>query len=267
MLSLLMLVMGASPLLAPLAGGQLLLLTGWRGIFVVLAVFGLFTLYGTLAWLPESLPREQRIPRRAREMAAIYAELLKARRFLGYALALGAVAGLFFSYIAGAPQFFIELHGISPQGFGVYFGINAAGLIGAAQLNRWLLRRLSAESILKIAFPAATLTALLLAGSVASDFGGFAAQAVLIFVFLGLGGILFPNVMALGLEPYAHAAGSASALLGMVQYSLGALAGIFVGLFHNGSALPMVLNMGGCALTGSLAFWLAADGSSTSNVG
>jgi len=263
MLSLLMLVMGVSPILAPLAGGQLLLFTGWRGIFAVLAVFGLFTLYGTLAWLPESLPREQRIPRRAREMAAIYAELLKARRFLGYALALGAVAGLFFSYIAGAPQFFIELHGISPQGFGVYFGINAAGLIGAAQFNRWLLCRLSAESILKIAFPAATLTALLLAGSVASGFGGFAAQAVLMFVFLSLGGILFPNVMALGLEPYAHAAGSASALLGMVQYSLGALAGIFVGLFHNGSALPMVLTMGGCALAGSLAFWWAADRSAT----
>ncbi len=257
MLSLLMLVIGVSPILAPIAGGQLLLITGWRGIFAVLTVFGLLSLYWTLAWLPESLPEERRVPRRFREMMAIYGELLRTRSFLGYALALGAVAGLFFAYIAAAPQFFIELHGISPQAFGIYFGINAAGLIGAAQLNRRLLRHHSARAILAAAFPLASLTALLLTLATVTGFGGFAVQALLIFCFVSIGGILFPNVMALGLDPYASAAGSASALLGMVQYSLGALAGVFVGIFHNGSALPMVLTMTGCALAGSLAFLYA----------
>jgi len=257
MLSLLMLVMGASPILAPVFGGQMLLVTGWRGIFAVLAAFGLISLWGTIAWLPESLPAEKRVSRRWQEMATIYASLLRHRRYLAYTLALGAVAGLNFAYIAGAPQFFIELHGISPQAFGPIFGLNACGLIGASQLNRKLLRHFPARRILHFAFAANALLALLLTAAVAGAVP-FALQAMLIFLFLCTSGILFPNVMALALEPFANSAGSASALLGTIQYTLGALGGVCVGLFHDGSGLPMVLTMTGCALAGSLACWLAA---------
>jgi len=258
MMSLLMLVMGAAPILAPLAGGQFLLFTGWRGIFAFLGLFGLLSIWGTIAWLPESLPAERRIPRRFVEMMAIYGGLLKHRRYLCYALALGAVAGLNFSYIAGAPQFFIELHGISPQSFGILFGLNASGLIGASQLNRRLLRRFSAQRILGAAFAFGSLTAALLAASVLSGIGGFLLQALLIFGCLCTTGLCSPNVMALALQPFPAAAGSASALMGTMQYSLGALAGVFVGLYQDGTALPMVLTMAGCALAGSLACWLAA---------
>jgi len=258
MLSLLMLVMGAAPILAPLAGGQFLLFTGWRGIFAFLGVFGLLSIWGTVAWLPESLPAERRIPRRFGDMLTIYLGLLKHRRYLCYALALGAVAGLNFSYIAGAPQFFIELHGISPQFFGLIFGLNASGLIGASQLNRRLLRRYSARRILGVAFAFGALTAALLAASLLAGFGGFPLQAALIFGCLCTTGLCYPNIMALALEPFPTAAGSASALMGTMQYSLGALAGVFVGLYQDGTALPMVLTMSVCALAGSLAFALAA---------
>jgi DHA1 family bicyclomycin/chloramphenicol resistance-like MFS transporter len=257
MLSLLMLAMGAAPILAPLLGGQFLLFTGWRGIFAFLGVFGVLSLWGTVAWLPESLPAERRIPRRFREMMTIYGGLLRHRRYLCYALALGAVAGLNFSYIAGAPQFFIELHGISPQLFGLLFGLNASGLIGASQLNRRLLRRYSARRILGAAFAFGALAAALLAASIVTGVGGFPAQAILIFGCLCTTGLSYPNVMALALEPFPAAAGSASALMGMMQYSLGALAGVFVGLNQNETALPMVLTMTGCAFIGSLAFLLA----------
>jgi len=258
MLSLLMLVMGAAPILAPLAGGQFLLFTGWRGIFAFLGLFGLLSIWGTIAWLPESLPAERRIPRRFGEMLTIYLGLLRHRRYLCYALALGAVAGLNFSYIAGAPQFFIELHGISPQFFGLIFGLNASGLIGASQLNRRLLRRYSARGILGFAFAFGGLSAALLAVSLLTGSGGFPLQAVLIFACLCTTGLSYPNVMALALEPFPAAAGSASALMGMLQYSLGALAGVFVGLYQDGTALPMVLTMTVCALAGSLAYGLAA---------
>jgi len=258
MLSLLMLVMGAAPILAPLAGGQFLLFTGWRGIFAFLALFGGLSLWGTLAWLPESLPAQRRVARRGGEMLAIYAGLLRHRRYLCYALALGAVAGLNFAYIAGAPQLFIELHGISPQAFGILFGLNASGLIGATQLNRWLLRRYTARRLLGVALVFAALTSSLLTASVFTGIGGFPLQVVLIFGCLCTTGLSYPNVMALALEPFPTTAGSASALMGAMQYTLGALAGGCVGLFHDGSALPMVLTMTCCAVAGSVVFGIAS---------
>jgi len=257
MLSLLMLVMGAAPILAPLAGGQFLLFTGWRGIFAFLALFGGLSLWGTLAWLPESLPAHKRVERRWSEMLAIYGDLLRHRRYLCYALALGAVAGINFAYIAGAPLFFIELHGISAQAFGILFGLNASGLIGATQFNRWLLRRYTARRLLGVALVFAAVTASLLTASVLTGVGGFPLQVLLIFGCLCTTGLSYPNVMALALEPFTTTAGSASALMGAMQYTLGALAGGCVGLFHNGSAVPMVLTMAGCAAAGSVVFGLA----------
>jgi DHA1 family bicyclomycin/chloramphenicol resistance-like MFS transporter len=258
MFSLLMLVMGASPILAPLAGGQLLLFTGWRGIFAFLGIFGILSFLAALIWLPESLPAEKRLQRSLGEMATSYGGLVRDRRYLSYAIALGAVAGLNFSYIAGAPQLFIELHGISPQHFGVLFGLNACGLIGASQLNRKLLRHYSAQQILGVAFSANVLAALLLTVAIVSGIGGFPAQFVLLFICLCTTGLLYPNVTALALAPFATSAGSASALLGMIQYTLGATAGVFVGMFHDGTGLPMVMTMACSACVGGIAVMCAS---------
>jgi DHA1 family bicyclomycin/chloramphenicol resistance-like MFS transporter len=257
MFSLLMLVMGAAPILAPLAGGQLLLFTGWRGIFAFLGVFGILSLWAAQIWLPESLPMEKRIRRSFGEMVTGYGSLLKHRQYLYYAIALGAVAGINFSYISGAPQLFIELHGIAPQHFGILFGLNACGLIGASQLNRRLLRNYPAKRILSAAFSVNMLAAALLTAAVLTDIGGFPVQLVLIFVCLCTTGLLYPNVTALALAPFETSAGSASALMGTIQYSLGATAGAFVGMFHNGTGLPMVLTMSGCAVLGTIAAWCA----------
>jgi len=253
MFSLLMLMMGAAPILAPLVGGQLLLFTGWRGIFALLGLFGVLSFWGVLAWLPESLPREKRIQHRLNDMVTGYGSFLRNRRYLSHAVALGAVAGFNFSYIAGAPQLFIELHGISPQKFGVIFGLNACGLIGASQLNRRLLRHYKSEQILAVTFGVNVLGALLLSLAAATGIGGFPAQLVLLFICLCTTGLLYPNVTALALAPFATAAGSASALLGTIQYTLGATAGAFVGMFHNGTGLPMVLTMAGCSVIGTIA--------------
>ena len=140
-------------------------------------------LYEVITWLPESLPAKRRVAHRWQEMATIYGGLLRHRRYLAYTLALGAVAGLNFAYIAGAPQFFIELHGISPQAFGLFFGLNACGLIGASQVNRKLLRHFPAKRILQLAFAANALLALLLTAAVASG-GPFVLQALLSYNFV-----------------------------------------------------------------------------------
>ena len=256
MFSLLMLVMGAAPILAPILGGQLLLVTGWRGIFGFLAVFGLVSLCAAAACLPETLPAERHIRRSPAGMAAVYGHLLGNRRYLRYAVALGCVAGANFSYIAGAPFLFIELHGVSPQHFGLFFGANACGLIGASQLNRRLLRRFSAERILKVAFTVNAAAALILTAAVATGIGGFPAQVVLLFACLSTTGLLYPNVTALAMAPFDKAAGSASALLGTVQYTLGATAGAVVGMLHDGTAVPMTATMATCGVIG----WCAIVG-------
>jgi DHA1 family bicyclomycin/chloramphenicol resistance-like MFS transporter len=250
MFSLLMLVMGAAPILAPIAGGQLLLVTGWRGIFGFLALFGLVSLGAAAAGLPESLPADRRIRRKFSEMAAIYRHLLTNRLFVRYAIALGCVAGVNFSYISGAPFLFIQLHGVSPQHFGFFFGANACGLIGASQVNRRLLRRFSAQRILSAALSANVVSALLLTAAGLTGAGGFPVQVALIFVCLSMTGLLYPNVAALALAPFDKGAGSASALLGTIQYTLGASAGALVGLFHNGTAVPMTATMAACGVAG-----------------
>ncbi len=253
MFSLLMLVMGVSPILAPMAGGQVLLLAGWRWIFGCLGVFGLLSLLAALFYLPETLPEGRRIRCSLLQLTVRYGELFRHRDYLRYAVALGCVAGVTFAYVAGAPFFFIELNGISPQHFGLYFGMNAFGLIGASQVNRRLLRHFSARSILMVASVANALTGALLLGSLISGIGGFGAQVVLLFATMSLVGLLYPNVTALALAPFQTMAGNASALLGTIQYTLGASAGAAVALFQNTTAVPMTAVMAGCAVLGLLA--------------
>jgi len=254
MFSLLMLVMGAAPILAPMAGGQLLLITGWRGIFGFLGIFGLLALCAAAAGLPESLPAERRIRRSLAQMVAVYGHLLRDRHYLYYAIALGCVAGINFAYISGAPFVFIELHGVSPQQFGLFFGAGACGLIGASQVNRRLLGRFSPQRILNTAFTINAAAALLLTIAGITGIGGFTFQVTLIFICLTMTGLLYPNVTALALAPFDKAAGSASALLGTIQYTLGAAAGALVGMFHNGTAVPMATTMAVCGVVG----WYAA---------
>ncbi len=253
MFSLLMLVMGAAPILAPVVGGQLLLITGWRGIFGLLCLFGVASLGAVLAWLPESLPRERRVRLSLTEMVTGYGGLFKNRGYIRYAVALGCVAGVTFAYISGASFFFIELNGLSPQRFGVLFGANAFGLIGASQINRRLLRRFSAQRIMTTCFALNGIASLLLVAGVAVGAGGFLMQGLLIFFCVCMTGFLYPNVTALALAPFEKSAGSASALLGTIQYTIGASAGALVGMLHNDTALPMAASMALCGVVG----WLA----------
>jgi DHA1 family bicyclomycin/chloramphenicol resistance-like MFS transporter len=260
MFAQLMLVMGAAPILAPLLGGQLLQLTGWRGIFAVLTVFGVLCAAAVVFLLPESLPAGRRAHGGLGEVLRGYGRMLTHRRFVGHAAAAACASGVLFAYITGAAAVFIGQYGVSPQKFGLVFGLNSLAIIGASQLNRRLLRRHSLRALLGGAYAVLAVTVLLLAVAGATGWGGLPALMVLLFAALAAVGSIFPNIAALAMEPYPHAAGSASAVLGTAQYVIGGAAGALVGLRHDGTAAPMTATIAVCGLLGWLALrTLAAE--------
>lgn len=240
MYSFLVLVMGIAPITAPLIGGQLLVFFGWRSIFLVLTAFGLLCFLMVWLWLEESLPHARRTKTGLGSVVRGYGSLLADARYMGFALAGGLASAAMFAYISGSSFVFIELNGVAPEQFGVFFGINALGLIAASQLNRWLLASYTSTQVLVVALSVTAGAALLLLVATMLGIGGFPLMLALLFVTIASTGMVGPNATALAMAPYGRRAGSASALLGATQFTAGALAGALVGVFANGTALPMV---------------------------
>ncbi|HHY54627.1 MAG TPA: Bcr/CflA family multidrug efflux MFS transporter [Chloroflexi bacterium] len=258
MFSFLVLVMGIAPITAPLIGGQLLVLFGWRSIFLVLAGFGVLCFVMVWLWLEESLPHARRTTTGLGSVMRGYGALLVDGRYMGFALAGGLASAAMFAYISGSPFVFIELNGVPPAQFGFFFGANAFGLIAASQLNRWLLAYYTSTQILVVALSVTAGAALLLLVATLLGVGGFPLMLVLLFVTIASTGMVGPNAMALALAPYGRRAGSASALLGATQFAAGALAGALVGLLANGTALPMASVIALCSVVAWLAMRLLA---------
>jgi DHA1 family bicyclomycin/chloramphenicol resistance-like MFS transporter len=242
--SMLMLVNGLAPILAPIVGGQVLTMTSWRGVFVVLSVFGAALLAVVTVALPEPLPVEFRTPARPSSILRTYAQLLTDRTFVGYALASGLTFAGLFAYISGSSFVLQGVYGLSPQAYSLVFGLNGVGIVLVGQLNGRIVGR----------FPERTL---LTAGLLASFAGGL---GVLLAATLHLGligllvpllvlvssiGLVMPNASSLALADQAKNAGSASALLGVLQFVVGGLATPLVGLGGPGTAVPMTVVMAG----------------------
>ncbi len=197
--------------------------------------------------LPETLPPARRASGGIGAVLKNYGKLLRDRHFLGFTVPSNfAFAGMF-AYIAGSPFVFIELFGVSPERFGLLFGLNAIGIVIASQINARLVHRFGPAALLRIAllvYLAAGLALLVAALTKA----GLVAVAAPLFFAVAMMGVVPPNSMALALEPYPHAAGSASALSGAMQFSVGAPIVALLGLLHDGSALPMACIVAGCGL-------------------
>ncbi len=248
MLSVLILVMGLAPILAPLIGGQLLINYGWRSVFWVLTAYGVIwcVLVGLL--LPESLSLERRKRQPVRAILALYARLLRDRSYMGYVLSGGMIFSGLLAYIAGSPFVFIELFHVPPEQFGLFFGTNAFGIIAASQINRWLASRMAPRRIIRIILPVAMVAGLTLLVNAYTGFGGFAGILVPLFFFIACHGFVMPNTTALAMAPHGTIAGSASALLGTLQFVLGATAGALVGVLGNGTAVPLAAVIAGCGV-------------------
>ncbi len=246
--SLLMLIMGLAPILAPLLGGWILWLAGWRTIFVLLALFGLGCWIAVWRLLRETRPADTIASASIGHALRIYRDLLGDRRFTGYVLAGGLAHAGMFAYITGSPHVFIEVYGVPAQQFGWLFGLNAVGLIASTQVNRHLLRRYAADTILRRANRATAALGLGLVTVAAAGWGGLPLLLLMLFGYSVSLGFTAPNAMANALAYQGQRAGSASALLGTLQFGIATVASTLVGLAGHGSALPMAAIIAGCGV-------------------
>lgn len=250
--SVLMLVVGVAPILAPMLGGQLLTLTGWRGLFLALAVLGGLVTVAVAVVLPETLPPQRRSGAGAGQVLRTYRWLLRDRVFVGYALTLGLAFGSLFTYVAGSPFVYQELYGVSPQLYGVLFGLNAFGLIAVTQLSGLLVGRVAPRRLLLTGVLGSTGGGACLLAAAARQPESIVWIAAPLFVIVSMLGFVMPNVTALALTDHPDVAGTASALLGATQFSIGAVAGPLVGVIGLTSAVPMaaiIFALGVCAST------------------
>lgn len=251
--SMLMLVSGLGPVLAPVVGAQLLRLTPWRGVFVVLAVAGVVLLIAVSVALPEPLPRDRRRPARLGLTLRTYGELLADRSFLGYALTTALLFAALFSYVSASSFVFQGVYGLSPQEFGFVFGANGLGIVLAGQLNARLVGRFAERRLLAVSLTVATLAGL---GVLLAAVFRLPLPALLVpLVFLvSMMGMVSPNGASLALAGQPHRAGSASALMGMLQFLIGGLATPLVGLGGESTAVPMGVVMAVFATTALILF-------------
>jgi DHA1 family bicyclomycin/chloramphenicol resistance-like MFS transporter len=253
-ISLLMTVNFLAPIIAPVLGGQLLAFTSWRGVFVTLALIGVAALLAAAFGLGETLPVGRRQRGGFSASFAAFRTLLTDRRFVGYALTSGLAFAAGITYISVSPFVLQNIYGLSPQLFGLLFGVNALGLAGMAQLSARLIGRVSPYRLL--AWGVATIT---LAGMtllvVALSGIGLVGVLPSLFVLVASLGFIAPTATAQALAKIdTEMAGSGSALLGVLQFLVGSVAAPLVGLAGSTSAVPMATAIAAFALMALVVF-------------
>ncbi len=246
-LSMMMLVMGAAPIIAPLIGGQILVWANWRWIFWGQGIFGAIAMLA-LFTLPETLARDRRSSLRPMTLALSYRQLLTNRSYLGYAFGSACIYGGMFAFISGSPFVYIDLFGVAPENFGFLFGINIVGMMAMSTVNSRIVMRFGAERILRIGTMLAAAAGLLVLVVATLGLGGLWGLVGALLLFMAMMALINANAMACAMQSFPHMAGTASALAGMLQFSVGGVAGWVVGLLANGTAGPMGMVICGSAL-------------------
>lgn len=247
-LSLLILIMGVTPILGPVLGGQILLVTGWRGVFGLMAAGGGVLLLMAVFTMRETLPPEKVIALRVPIIAKNYWGLLRDRQFMCFSMAGAFGSAGMFTYISGTPRVLMGIYGVSPQHFGYMFALGAISLIGASQVSARMLDRYSPEKLLKVAQVSIVLTTI--AGLVLTMLNVLTLALLMICLmgFMASQGFVSPNAAALALARQGMRLGVASALMGTLQMLCGALAGLAISDWQSTTALPLTGILAVCAL-------------------
>lgn len=251
--SMLILVVGLAPILAPLIGGWIVTAFDWRVLFLTLGVVGILGLIAVYFWLEETHDTRHEPPLVLGNIIRNYGRLLIDRRFIGYTLSGGLARAGMFAYIAGSPFVFIEYYHIPPQYYGWIFGMNAAGLILFSQINAWRLKKHKATVLLSRALWLPAGIGVLLLGISLTGHITLPLLLTGIFIFVASIGYIGPDAGAATLATHGQQAGTASALMGSLQFALATIAGGLVSLLHDGTTFPMVTVMAGCGIGA----WLA----------
>ncbi|WP_414685472.1 multidrug effflux MFS transporter [Microbacterium sp. LWO12-1.2] len=258
MLSRLALVSGVAPVVAPLIGSWLLTLMPWRGIFVVLAAYGVLMLLSTILFIPETLPVARRQERGGSTVLQRYRSVLSDRVFIGVLIIGGMTFSGLFSYLSASPFLFQQTHGLDAQQYGLLFAVNSLGVVLGVQTASRLAARFGPQWVM--AYSTSVLLIAAVAIVVADQLGlGLWGTVVPLFVFMTACGFTFPNVQVLALDRHGKAAGTAASVLGATNFGVAGLISPVVGWISKDAgitATTMASVMVGCAAIGILSLWL-----------
>ena len=238
MLSTLVLVMAIAPIAGPLIGGQIIRLSTWHSVFWLLAVIGAL-MFISLNWLPETLPEEKRVKASLAGAFRNYRSLFANGRFMRYTLSLTCYYVAAYAFITGSPFVYISYYHVEPQHYGWLFALNIVGVMVMSVVNRRLVQRHSLEQLLKYATMLAALAAVALAVLVKLESGGVEAIIITVFLFFSMNGIIAATSTAAALDAVPSIAGSASALIGALQYGSGIISSLLLAAFSDGTPWTM----------------------------
>ncbi|MEV0459331.1 multidrug effflux MFS transporter [Catellatospora methionotrophica] len=243
--SRLTLVFGVAPVIAPTIGAAVLEFTSWRGVFALLALYGLVMVWVGWRFLPETLPVERRRTGGLAEVGRGFKVLAADRRFWGYTAAQGLTFAGLFAYLSSGSFVLQEVYGVSAQAYGLIFGLNSLGLVAVGQLNARLVGRRTPRALLFSALAGAVAAGVLMIGG--AGLHSLTIVVAMLFVYIASLGMVAPNSTALALDGHAQMAGTAAALMGAVQSVIGAIAGPIVAALGASSGMPMAAAMFGFA--------------------
>ncbi|WP_270423442.1 multidrug effflux MFS transporter [Citrobacter portucalensis] len=238
MLSTLVLVMAIAPIAGPLIGGQIIRLSTWHSIFWLLVVIGAL-MFISLNWLPETFPEDKRVKASLAGAFRNYRSLLTNGRFMRYTLSLTFYYVGAYAFITGSPFVYISYYHVDPQHYGWLFALNIIGVMAMSVVNRRLVQRHALEQLLKYATMLAALAAVALALLVKLESGGIVAIIVSIFLLFSMNGIIAATSTAAALDAVPNIAGSASALIGALQYGSGIISSLLLAAFSDGTPWTM----------------------------
>ncbi|TFY20700.1 multidrug effflux MFS transporter [Escherichia coli] len=238
MLSTLMIIMAIAPIAGPLIGGQMIKVTSWHAIFWLLAIIGTVMLM-SLFWLPETLPAEKCSQASVTRAFQNYYALLTNAKYMRFTLCLTFYYVAAYAFITGSPFVYITYFGIDPQHYGWLFAVNIVGLMAVSMVNRRLVHRYPLEALLRNAVFITAIAAIVLAVTTGLGVSGITVIVGAVFVFFSMNGIIAATSTACALDAVPNVAGSASALMGALQYGSGIISSLLLALFSDGTPWTM----------------------------
>ncbi len=257
MLSTLMIIMALAPIVGPLLGGQILRLSSWHSIFWLLAIIGVVMLI-SFKQLPETLPKEKRLQTSVWKAFHEYRLLLRNTHFMQYTLCVTFFYVGVYAFIAGSPAVYINYFHVQPQQYGWLFSLNIVGVMGISFVNRLLIRMYTLDHLLKVSTTIVMLAGVTLCMLVKLNLGGIYGVVIPIFFFFAMNGVIAATSTAAALDLVPEMAGSASALLGALQYGSGIISTIILSWLHNETGNPWNMSwiMAAFACLCALAIWV-----------
>ncbi|GAB4052252.1 multidrug effflux MFS transporter [Spirosoma litoris] len=245
--SLLLLVVGASPMIAPTVGGYVTAALGWQAVFVILMGMGVAILIAVFFWLPAKYKPDPSISLKPKPILLNFWQVLREPQFYTYAFTSAIAFSGLFAYVSGSPILFMEVFHTDEKVYGWIFAFLSVGFIGSSQVNTLLLRRYKSEQIVNVALICQSIVGLTFLAVALAGWLTLSTTIIFLFLYLCCIGYTNPNAAALSLAPFAKNAGSASALMGALQMGMGTLISVFISMFEVPSAIPMVIGMAGAA--------------------